>query len=255
MEMTTPTDSSTEPRVPLTKDRVLRAAVDLADESGIESLSMRKLGQKLGVEAMSLYNHVANKDDILDGIIDVVVSEIEVLSGEADWKVAMRERALSAREVLLRHPWAPSLMASGTKPGPAMLRFFDSTLGLLREAGFSIEMTHHAIHAIGSRALGFTQDLFGEDKEDLGPEVAAIFLRQMADEYPYITELSLEVSHDDETTLDGWDDQVQFEFGLDLILDGLDSLRETGEQFAAGEGKVQSLAPIVHSVEIDRGPH
>ena len=235
--MAAQTDPNGEPRVPLTKERVLRAAVNLADEGGIESLSMRNLGQKLGVEAMSLYNHVTNKDDILNGIVDIVVSEIDAPSSRADWKAAMRQRAISAREVLLRHPWAPRLMASRTKPGPAMLRYFDSTIGLLREAGFSIEMTHHAIHAIGSRALGFTQELFDENTEDLGPDVAAIFVRQMADEYPYITELVGEVSHDDDTTLGGWDDQVEFEFGLDLILDGLERLRDTAEQSAEGSMK------------------
>ena len=131
--MATQTDPSIKPRAPLSRERVLRAALVLADEGGIESLTMRRLGQELQVEAMSLYNHIANKDDILDGIVDLVFSEIAVPSDEADWKTAMRQRAISARDVLLRHPWATSLMQSRTKPGPATLRHHDSVIGSLRQ--------------------------------------------------------------------------------------------------------------------------
>ena len=133
-----------EPRTPLNRERVLRAAIAFADAHGIESLSMRKLGQELGVEAMSLYKHVANKDDMLDGMVDVVFSEIALPSREADWKTAMRQRAFSARAALSRHPWASGLMESRMRPGPANLRHHDSVIGCLREAGFSIEMTMHA---------------------------------------------------------------------------------------------------------------
>src|SRR2546423_1804093 len=128
MPMAAQTDPSAEPRIRLTRERVLLAAIDLADKGGIGALSMRKLGQELGVEAMSLYNHVANTDDILDGIVDLVFSEIDVPSGRGDWKTAMRQRAISARDVLLRHPWATGLMQSRTKPGPATLRHHDSVL-------------------------------------------------------------------------------------------------------------------------------
>jgi AcrR family transcriptional regulator len=153
--MATRTDPSVRARAPLTKERVLRAAISLADSSGIESLSMRKLGQDLGVEAMSLYNHVANKEDILDGIVDLVFSEIALPAGHGDWKPAMRNRAISAHEALLRHPWAPSLMQSRTKPGSATMRHHDSVLGSLRNAGFTLVMAAHAVSVIDGYVYGF----------------------------------------------------------------------------------------------------
>jgi len=215
----------------LSRERVLRAAVALADQGGVESLSMRKIAQELGVVPMALYKHLSNKDEMLDGMVDVVVgeindvvSEIDVRSG--DWKTAMRQRVLSAREILLRHPWAPRLMESRTNVSPAMLRYFDSLIGLLREAGFSIDLTHHAMHALGSRAVGFTQELY-DDSEELDSDAMAMFLQQMAGEYPHITEMVTEISHDDDTTLGWCDDQVEFEFALDVILDGLERLRDT----------------------------
>lgn len=216
------TDPTAEPRIPLSKERVLRAAINLADEAGIESLTMRKLGQELGVEAMSLYNHVSNKDDILDGIVDIVVNEIDLPSNEADWKTDMRQWAISAREILLRHPWACSLIVSRPRVDSAWLRYFDSAFGCLREAGFSIEMTHHAWHVLDSHILGFTlQELNSPfDTEEI-PEVAAMFPRQVpADEYPYITEYITDVFMDS-----GHDDEFEFEFGLDLILDGLEGIQ------------------------------
>jgi AcrR family transcriptional regulator len=224
--MATQSHPSAEPRIPLSKERLLRAAIDLADKGGIESLSMRKLGQELGVEAMSLYNHVRGKDDILDGIADVVVSEIEECPSGADWKTSMRQRVISARKVLLRHPWAPRVIQSRASPSPAMLRYLESVIRILREGGFSIDMAHHAMHVLGSRVLGFTQDLF-DDSEELGPgpEVAAILARELGDKYPYLTEMAMVVSHDG--GLGGCDDEVEFEFALDLILDGLERFRGT----------------------------
>src|SRR5215831_16044757 len=142
-------------RAPLSRDRVLRAAVALADTGGISSLSMRKLGEALGVEAMSLYNHVASKNDLLDGMIDIVFGEIDLPSGDGDWKAAMRRRAISARQVLRRHPWAIGLMESRTSPGPATLRHHDAVLGCLRRAGFSIELTAHAYALLDSYIYGF----------------------------------------------------------------------------------------------------
>lgn len=227
--MATRTDMNTRPREPLTRERVLRAAVALADEGGGESLSMRRLAQDLDVVPMALYKHLSNKEEMLDAMVDVVmgeindaVSRIDVRSG--DWKTAMRRRVLSAREILLRHPWAPRLMESRTNMSPAILRYFDSLIGLLREAGFSIDLTHHAMHALGSRALGFTQELY-DDSEELDPEATAMFLRQMAGEYPHITEMVAGITHDEDTTLGWCDDQVEFEFALDLLLDGLERLR------------------------------
>jgi len=225
-QMAKQSDPGTEPRTPLSKERVLRAAINLADKGGIESLSMRKLGQELGVEAMSLYNHVRNKDDVLDGIADVVVSEIDLRPNAADWKTSLRQRVISARTVLLRHPWAPRVIQSRTSPTPAMLRYLESVIGILREGGFSVDLAHHAMHVMGSRVLGFTQELF-DDSRELGPDpqMAAILARELGDKYPYITEMAMAVSHDG--GLGGCDDDVEFEFALDLILGGLERLRDT----------------------------
>ena len=202
---------------------MLRAAVALADAGGIDSLSMRKLGDDLGVEAMSLYNHVANKDDILDGIVDLVFSEIALPSERADWKSAMRRRALSAHEALLRHPWAPSLMQSRTKPGPATLRHHDSVLGSLRNAGFALVMAAHAISVIDGYIYGFALQQINlplQSREQVA-EVGENILRQLSGEYPHLAEMITE-----HAMKPGYDYAQEFEFGLDLILDGLERLRE-----------------------------
>ena len=154
--MLTATGSNAERRARLSRERVLRAAITLADHSGLESLTMRRLGQELGVEAMSLYNHVANKDDILDGIVDLVLGDIEVPPTGTDWKTAMRQRAISAHEVLLAHPWAAMLIMSRFNIGPGMTRYLDATLGRLRDGGFSIEGALDAWHTLDSHLYGFT---------------------------------------------------------------------------------------------------
>ena len=210
-------------RAPLSKDRVLHAALALADEIGIASLSMRKLGQVLGVEAMSLYKHVANKDDILDGIVDIVASEIDVPAIGGDWKMAMSRRATSAHEVLLRHPWATMLIVSRANVGPAMLRYVDATIGCLRDAGFSYVMADHAWNAIDSHVYGFTlQKLNFPFEPEEYAKVAKDYLPMIpAEQYPYLNGLSREV-------IGGrYDGLHEFEFGLDLILDGLERLRRT----------------------------
>jgi AcrR family transcriptional regulator len=222
--MATQTDASAGTRMPLSRERVMRAAIALADASGIESLSMRKLGQELGVEAMSLYNHVANKDEILDGIVDLVFGEIALPSGEGDWKPAMRRRATSAHEALLRHPWAPSLMQSRTRPGPATLRHHDSVLGSLRDAGFTLVMAAHAISVIDGYIYGFALQQINiplQSREQVAV-VGESILRQMAGEYPHLAEMITK-----HAMLPGYDYGREFEFGLDLILDGLERLRET----------------------------
>src|SRR5688500_8112153 len=152
---TTRTDPSAERRAPLSRERVLRAAVDLADTGGIATLSMRSLAHELGVEAMSLYRYVRNKDDMVDGMVDHVFGEIGLPPRGADWTTAMRQRAISAREVLARHPWAIGLMESRSRPGPATLRHHDAVLGCLREAGFSIAMAAHAYSLLDSYTYGF----------------------------------------------------------------------------------------------------
>jgi AcrR family transcriptional regulator len=222
--MATQTDPSAEPRIPLSKQRVLRAAVALADQGGVRSLSMRKLAQQLGVEAMSLYHHVANKDDILDGIVDVVFSEIDLPSSEAEWKAAMRQRAISAREALLRHPWATGLMESRSTPGPATLRHHDAVLGILRTAGFSIELAAHAFSVLDSYIYGFAlqeANLPFKDSEELAAVADTILGNLPADEYPHLTELTVE-----HVLQPGYDYGNEYLFGLDLILDGLDRARD-----------------------------
>ena len=210
-------------RAPLSRERVLRAAIDLADEAGIESLSMRKLGQALGVEAMSLYNHVANKDDILNGMVDIVVSEFELPSPGTEWKAAIRGIAISAHDVLVRHPWAASLMLSSTGASPARWRYMNTILGCLREAGLSADLTDHAYHALDSHITGFTlwQVQIQIDPEKL-PDMAATFLRELpGDEYPYLVEHVHQ--HLKEPSPE---DEGAFAFGLDLILDGLERIRD-----------------------------
>ena len=202
---------------------MLRAALSLSDRGGIEALSMRKLAGKLGVEAMSLYNHVAGKDDILGGIVDLVASEIDLAPGDADWKAAMRRRAISAHEVLSRHPWAASLWMSGGTFGGARLQYAEAVLRGLREAGFSKDLIYHAFHVLQSHVLGFTlqERTIALDAEEL-EELAARFLREFpADEHPEFAE------HVRQHMEPGDAHQGTFEFGLDLILDGLERLRDT----------------------------
>jgi AcrR family transcriptional regulator len=215
-------NSDTAPQVPLSRENVLRAAIGLADQGGIESLSMRKLAQVLGVQAMSLYNHVANKNDMLDGIVDIVVSEIEVPNLGVDWKKAMWLRATSAHEVLLRHPWATMALMSRVNVGPAMLHYVDATLGCLNEAGFSLEMADHAWNAIDSHIYGFTlQELNFPFEATEYSEVAKTGLSLIpAEKYPYLNRLTHYVI---ERRYDGIHD---FEFGLELILNGLDGFRD-----------------------------
>jgi AcrR family transcriptional regulator len=201
---------------------VLSAAVLLADEDGIESFTMRELGLRLGVEAMSLYNHVANKDDILDGMVDLVVSEIDLPSDTVDWKEAMRRRAISAQSVFSRHPWASGLVDSRVSSGPARLRYFDWVVGTLRRAGFTLEMAARAFSVLDSYIYGFgRQQLNISVGSDIKPEeMAEAFLRAIpADEYPYLREMVVEYAMDSDH-----DESADFAFGLDLILDGLERL-------------------------------
>jgi AcrR family transcriptional regulator len=218
-------ETNAERRAQLTRERVLEAAVQFADREGIEALSMRRLAQELGVEAMSLYTHVRSKDDLLDGMVEVVVAEIPIRPHPAGWKASLRGTVLSARGVLLRHPWAPRIIATRVAPGPTMLRYYDVVMGILREGGFSLELTHHAIHMLGSRMLGFTQDLF-DDSTDREPEAAASLAEQLGQAYPYVVEMALAATHDG--ALGGCDDDVEFEFALDVILDGLERLQDAG---------------------------
>lgn len=214
------TDTRAQPRAALNRQRALDVAVALADAGGIGSITMRGLAQELGVEAMSLYHHVANKDDILDGMVDIVFSEIDLPATNSNWKTAMRRRALSARTALSRHPWAISLMESRTAPGPASLRHHDAVLGCLRHAGFSIEMTAHAYSVLDSYIYGFAHQEANLPLEspERTKEVADAILHQLpADEYPHLVEFATQ-----HVLKPGYDYGAEFAFGLDLILDGLE---------------------------------
>ena len=218
--MTPPARPAARSRTPLSRERVLQTALALADAGGLESLSMRKLGEAVGVEAMSLYNHVPSKGDLLDGLIDLVFGEIELPDGANGWKAAMRERAISARAVLSRHRWAIGLMESRTTPGPATLRHHDAVLGLLREAGFPLGLAAHAYSALDSYSYGFALQEASLPFET-GPETAELAQAMLAQfpaaEYPHLAEFTFE-----HVLQPGYDYASEYEYGLDLILDGVE---------------------------------
>lgn len=208
-------------RASLTREVVLRTALALVDEGGLEALSMRQLGTKLGVEAMSLYNHVAGKDDIIDGVLDLVVEEIAIPAVGEDWREAMKERATSAREVFTRHPWAGALMDSRLSSSPSRLRYFDAIVGALLGAGFSLELAAHAISILDCYVYGFGRQRLnmassGESKAEKRAEG---FRENLSDQsYPHLalmTEFAMKT---------GYDEDADFEFGLNLILEGLGRL-------------------------------
>ncbi|MFD3566062.1 TetR/AcrR family transcriptional regulator C-terminal domain-containing protein [Streptomyces sp. NPDC058667] len=210
-------------RTPLNRERVLRAAVALADATGIDTLSMRKLAQELDVVPMALYKHVANKEELLDGMADAVVREIDPPTAGPDWRRVVRTRILSARQVLLRHPWAVRVIESRTGPTPAVLAYVDSMAGILRDGGLSADLTHHVMHAMGSRLLGFSQELFDTSGPSGPPDPG------LAARYPNVAELAATAAHDGASTVGGGcDDQFEFEFALDLLLDGFENLRRQG---------------------------
>lgn len=232
--MTIEASQETTPKTPLSRERILTTAVAVADAGGLEALTMRGLAEALDVEAMSLYYHVANKEALLDGIAEVVVQEIldEIAdlppaTSVGDWKQAMRSRILRAREVMLRHKWAPWVLETRTTMNSAVLRYYHGLLEIFKTGGMSYDLAHHALHALGSRALGFSQELFdpapGSDDEETSEELFA----QMATELPLFVEFMQAIVHEDpeDQTLGWCDDQTEFEFALDLMLDGLDRLR------------------------------
>jgi AcrR family transcriptional regulator len=216
-------DTSPSSRAPLSRDRVLVAAIAMADEAGIEALTMRKLAQPLGVEAMSLYHYVANKDDLLAGIADIVLREIDLPALESDWKAAIRQSAISARAVFSRHPWACKLVLGMKGVSPARLRYMESLLATLREAGFPPELTYHAYHALDSHIMGFTLWVGSfslDSSKDLATLASSFLERLPADDYPYLAE-----HIEQQVAESGHDGVSDFEFVLDLILDGLERLR------------------------------
>ena len=205
-------------RAVLSRERVLRGAVAVADARGVGSLTIRSLAHELGVKPMSVYHYVANKDEILDGIVDLVFGEIELPSPDGDWRSEMRRRAISARRVLSRHPWAIGLMESRTAPGPATLRHHDAFIGTLRRAGFSVEMTAHAYALLDSYVYGFAlqeASLPFTDPETV-TEAAKPVQRASVDEYPHLFEMATEY-----VLQPGYEFGNEFEVGLSVILDAL----------------------------------
>jgi AcrR family transcriptional regulator len=219
--------TKTRSRPGLNRERVTGAAVAMADERGLDELTMRKLAKELGVEAMSLYNHVANKDDLLDGMVNVVFSEIEPPATGGDWKAELRKRAVSTRDALMRHRWAVGEMEGRSDHGPANLRVHDAVLGCLRGAGFSVEMSVHAMSVQDAYIYGFAlqqTDMASETPADFAAEAQ----RQMVDyadalaDYPNLVEVV-----GGYVAQAGYDYDAEFLFGLDVILDGLERLLES----------------------------
>lgn len=207
-------------RAPLTRERVMRGALAVAEASGIAGLTMRSLAAELGVKPMALYHHVAGKEEIVDGIVDHVFSQIDLPPDDTDWRTAIRRRATSARRVLVRHPWAITLMDSRRAPGPATLRQHDAVLGTLRRAGFSVVMTAHAYSLIDAYVFGFAvqEAALPFDSPESVAEVAESVQAQFAaGDYPHLVELMTE-----HALQPGYDYGAEFEFGLDLVLDGLE---------------------------------
>ncbi len=206
-------------RVPLSRDRVLRAALELADEGGIGALTMQQIGRRLGVEAMSLYRHVRKKDDILDGIVDLVFAEIELPADRSHWRTVLRARSISTRAALRRHPWAITLMESRMAPGPANLRSHEDTLSVLLDAGCSAKMATHAYNLVDSYVLGFALQETNfpfSNAEELAAVGEQMLAQVPADQYPNLVRVSGEL------LASGFDYRDEFEFGLDLILDGIE---------------------------------
>jgi AcrR family transcriptional regulator len=219
--MTAPAQKQTSERPRLSRERVLQAALEIADAGGIGSLTIRSLAQALGVKPMSVYHHVANKEQILDGIVDIVFSEIDLPSPEGQWREEVRRRAASARAVLRRHPWAIGLLESRTSPGPATMKHHDANIATFRAGGFSIAMTAHAYALVDSFVYGFALQEAALPFDDSNvAEVAAPKMEMFRDGgYPHRVELATE-----HVLKPGYDFGDEFDFGLDLILDGLAGL-------------------------------
>jgi AcrR family transcriptional regulator len=221
------------PREPVTRERALRAAMRLADAAGLEELTMRRLAAELGVEAMSLYHHVPNKDAILDGMVDLVFAEIELPPADADWKTALRRRTSSVRDALVRHPWALRILESRKAPGPATLAHHDAVLGCLRRAGFSVALAGHAYAVLDSFVFGFVHTeltLPFQSPEETQAVARAIFDELPPGAYPHLVELARE-----RVLQPGYAFANELPFGLELILDGL--ARAVSAERAAGRVK------------------
>ncbi|MGY1651791.1 TetR/AcrR family transcriptional regulator [Geodermatophilus sp. SYSU D01119] len=220
-------------REPLTRERVLRAAVELADTSGLDAVSMRALAQVLGVVPMALYKHVANKDELLDGMVDVVIGEFEAPDPALAWPDAVRAWLLSARRAVLRHGWARRAIESRTRRTPAVLGYMDAVAGTFRRGGLSVDLTHHVMHALGNRIWGFSPELFDAPADPSAPAPTAEQQQAMAEEFgrrfPHVLEIATAATGGDLSAVGGGcDEQFEFEFALDLLLDGVARLHGRG---------------------------
>ena len=223
-------------RVRLNRERVLEAAVTLADEIGVEALSMRRLAQELSVVPMALYKHVADREDLLDGIVEVIIREIDLPVRDLGWRSAIRLRVLSARSALQRHRWARQAIESRARPTPGVLEYQESFAEIFLTGGFSPDLAHHVMHALGGRMWGFTQELFDGSANPwsaaatpVSPEARFALLKEIGGRYPNIATIATATPHDDGSVVGhGCDDQFEFEFALDLLLDGFEQLHRRG---------------------------
>lgn len=222
-------------RTPLNRDRVLHAGVALADEVGLTGVSMRRLAQQLSVVPMALYKHVADKDELLDGMVDVVIGEFAspVPDPGLGWKSDVRQRVLDARQVVLAHPWARQAIESRTRRTPAVLAYMDSVAGAFLAGGLSADLTHHVMHALGNRIWGFSPELFDQPDVDPGPPLdepaRQALVVEFGTRYPHILQITLAATHGDLSAAGGGcDEQFEFEFALDLLLDGVARLHRRG---------------------------
>jgi AcrR family transcriptional regulator len=226
-------DTEGRRRTPLNRDRVLRAAVTLADETGLDAVSMRRLAQRLGVVPMALYKHVADKEELLDGMVDLVVAEFTSPDPTLNWKDGVRLYVLSARRAVLRHPWARRAIESRTRRTPTVLSYMDSMAGIFRSGGFSVDLTHHVMHALGNRIWGFSPELFDESGDDHAPspdpQAQQAMVAEFGRRYPHILEIATVATGGDLSGVgQGCDEQFEFEFALDLLLDGAEKLHRQG---------------------------
>ncbi|MEV4658710.1 TetR/AcrR family transcriptional regulator C-terminal domain-containing protein [Micromonospora sp. NPDC049301] len=221
-------------REPLSRERVLAAAVALADAEGIQALTMRRLAGALGVEAMSLYHHLPAKEALLDGVVETVIAEIDAVVGRlfangdgGDWRTRLRGQFLAARQAMLRHPWMPALLGSRRAIPVGLYTYYDQIVGTLLRAGFSHHLAHRALHAFGSLPLGFAQEIFSPAAgASMEADVAEADATAMAEALPHLTAMVATEMHDGTDPTLGWcDSQLEFEFTLNLLLDGLERLR------------------------------
>lgn len=238
-------------RIPLTRKAILDAAVARADSDGIEAVSMRTVAQALGVVPMALYNHISSKQALLSGMVDVIVTEIPPLDPDQPWQPAIRQRVLAAREVMMRHPWAVEVIKSRTEATPAVLQYINELIGAFLSGGFSPELAHQVMHALGSRMWGFALDVFPTPATPDDPSQRAALFEVMRAAYPNIATIAVAGAHPKVAMLGlGCDNQTEFEFGLDILLDGFEAhLRAAAAHSRLLPAKAEPNNPGAHTVD------